>query len=438
MYAKYENTETCYTLAMSRIRSFLKQFGPGIITGASDDDPSGIATYSQTGAGFGFSILWIALWALPFMIVVQEMCARIAMATGRGLITNMRKHNSKRTTLIIAGLLFIANSLNVGADLGMMAASTRLLVPVPFWGLLIGITLITLLLQIFLSYKTYSKYLKWLCFSLFAYVIVVGMIHVDWKTVAWSTFIPQINFASKEYWLMLIAVLGTTISPYLYFWQASQEVEEQRENGCLDSKDNPTGLCDFRQTVKLRRVDVTAGMVFSNLIAWFIMITAATLLFKNGGVQIETADQAAKMLEPFAGRGASALFAAGIFGTGLLAVPVLTCSAAHAVSEVLGWNSGLSKKWHEAKAFYTVITLSTLVGLTIHLLGLSPVRALIYAAVANALIAPIMLLFVVRIADDRKIMGKLQNNRFSSAIGYAACVLMGVAALIWVGLSVFG
>ncbi len=423
---------------MSRLRSFLKQFGPGIITGASDDDPSGIATYSQSGAGFGFGILWVAFWALPFMIAVQEMCARIAMATGRGLITNMRRHNSKATTMVIASLLFIANSLNVGADLGMMAAASRLLVPLPFWGLLIGITLITILLQIFLSYKTYAKYLKWLCASLFAYVIVVGMINVDWKTVAWSTFIPQINFASSEYWLMLIAVLGTTISPYLYFWQASQEIEEQHENGCLDSHDNPTGLCDFRQIVKLRRVDVTAGMVFSNLIAWFIMITAATLLFKEGGIQIESADQAAQMLEPLAGRGASALFAAGIFGTGLLAVPVLTCSAAHAISEVSGWNSGLSKKWHEAKAFYTVIILSTLVGLTIHLFGLSPVRALIYAAVANALIAPIMLLFVVRIGDDAKIMGKLKNSRISSIIGYASCLLMATAALIWVLLTIFG
>lgn len=415
-------------------RSFLKNLGPGFITGASDDDPSGIATYTQAGAGFGFGVMWLMLWALPFMIAIQEMCARIAMATGKGLIRNLEAHTSKRTATLIASILFIANTLNVGADLGMMASSIQLVLPIPFWPLLLGITIITLFLQVFLNYETYSKYLKWLCLSLFAYVAVSFVVGINWPQALWSTVIPQFQWTS-EYWLIVIAILGTTISPYLYFWQCSQELEEQRACGCLvnDHDRNPT--CDWKHSVKNRRTDVAIGMTFSNLIAWFILAVGASVLFTQGMTMIETADQAAHALQPFGGALSSWLFTIGIVGTGLLAVPVLTASGAFALSDALRWKNGLEKKWKDAKNFYGLIIFSTLIGALSNGLGIKPVTFLIYASVVNALVAPIMLLFIVRLADNGRVMGKFKNSRLSSMLGYAACLIMGAAAILWVIIS---
>jgi NRAMP (natural resistance-associated macrophage protein)-like metal ion transporter len=404
-----------------------KSLGPGFITGASDDDPSGIATYSQTGAQFGYRQLWTSVFSYPFMAVIQEMCGRIGMVTGEGLSGVIRQNYSKKILYSAVVLLLIANTINIGADLGAMAASAELVMGIPFIFWLITMTVTTLLLEIFIPYPTYSKFLKYLTFSLFAYVIVVFVVKQDWSTIAFSSLIPQFS-TDKAYLMNVVAILGTTISPYLFFWQADEEVEEEIEKGEISGIGE--GKPKFtRKDIKTMRVDTVIGMFFSNLIMFFIIATAASTLGLNGITSIETADQAAKALSPIAGNFASLIFALGIIGTGLLAVPILAGSASYALSEAFSWHAGLSKKLQEAHGFYGVITIATLIGLLVNFTPIKPFQMLYYTAIFNGVCAPPLLILILLIANNKKIMGKFVNNQFSNLMGIMITIIMTLAAL---------
>lgn len=415
----------------SSFKRFLKSFGPGFITGASDDDPSGIATYSQTGAQFGYQQLWTALFSFPFMTVVQEMCGRIGLVTGKGLSGVMKKFYSKKVLYFSVFLLVIANTINIGADLGAMASSAQLILGIPFIFWLIFMTIVTLLLEVFVPYPTYAKVLKYLTFSLLSYVIVAFVIKQDWSKISYATFIPNISF-DKNIVMNIVAILGTTISPYLFFWQADEEVEEEIERG--EIKGIGIGKPKFTaRDIKNMRMDTVIGMFFSNLVMYFIIVTCASTLFTNGITQIETADQAAQALRPFAGDFAYLLFTLGILGTGFLAVPVLAGSASYALSEAVNWNAGLSKKFNEAHGFYGVITLATLVGLLVNFTPIKPFQMLYYTAVFNGVCAPPLLIVILLIANNKKIMGKHVNGKFSNVMGILITIIMSIAAiaLLW-------
>lgn len=415
---------------------FFSKFGPGFVTGASDDDPSGIATYAQAGAGFGFGALWIMLFSLPFMIAVQEMAGRVALVTGRGLVPAFRARLPRLAVFGIVSLLVLANAINIGADLGMMASALNRFLPVPFWMLLLTMTVFTLALQIFLPYRVYARYLKWLTLSLFAYVAVAFFVHIDWVAALRATVIPSFPL-QKEYLLILVALLGTTISPYLSFWQAGQEIEEEVSDGHLVSMNRKPS--DFRpRHLRAMRLDVGSGMFFSNTIAWFIILTTGVVLFRLGGVEITSADQAARVLEPLVGQFASSLFALGVIGTGLLAVPVLSGTAAYAVSEVSRFREGLSRQWSTALGFYGVIVLVTLVGVGVNVFGINPVRLLIYAAIANAIIAPPVIVALLLVASDERVMGSHRNTFLSNCFGWGTVALMAIAPAALLLMHVLG
>ena len=404
--------------------------GPGLTTGAADDDPSGIATYSQAGAQYGLQLIWLSVFTYPFMATVQEMCARIGLVSGQGLAANIRKHYPARTLYAVTALLFFANTLNIAADLGAMSAGTRLILPnVQFELLVIFFAVVSLLLQIFTTYARYAKYLKYLALALLAYAVVAFSVGLNWSDVLFHTFIPSLTF-SKDQIFLVCAILGTTISPYLFFWQTSQEVEEQILKGetTVEARQQQVSA----QSVRRMRTDVWSGMAFSNLITFFIFAATAGTLYAHGITNIATADQAAQALRPF-GEFAFLLFALGIVGTGLLAVPVLAGSTAYALSESFGWNYGLYRKLNQAYAFYGVIIISMLLGIIANFAHLDPIRGLIYAAVANGIIAPIILFFVVRLSSDPTLMGEHANRPALSFIGWATIFVMaisGIAALI--------
>lgn len=413
---------------MKRIRRILSYIGPGFITGASDDDPSGIATYSQTGSIFGFAQLWIALFSFPLQAAVQEMCGRIGLVTGRGLAGVIRKNYPKELLYASVSLLFLANTINIGADLGAMAASAQLIFNLPFIGWLIGMVVLTLGLEIFISYKTYSKYLKYLGIALFSYIFTAFAVKIDWKTVFVSTVIPHFEF-SKVYLLNIVAVLGTTISPYLFFWQADEEVEEE----VAENKIKRMGAGEPRITVRdIRklRVDTIFGMFFSNLIMFFIIITTGATLFRKGIGNINSAADAALALRPFAGDFAFLLFAIGIIGTGLLALPVLAGSASYAASEAFGWKEGLYQKLRRAHGFYGAIAVATIVGLLINFVNINPITALYYSAVINGIIAPPLIVMILFIANNKKIMGERTNNNLLNILGIITAFVMGAASVI--------
>lgn len=409
-----------------RIKKLFKIIGPGFITGTSDDDPSGIATYSQSGAHFGYTQLWTAFFTTPFMIVIQEMCGRIGLVKGRGLALVIKERYGQKILVPIILLLVAANTINIGADLGAMAASAQLFIGLPFIFLLISMTLLTLFLEIFVSYKVYAKYLKYLAISLFAYVIVVFIIKQDWSTIALATFIPQISF-SQEYLMNIVAILGTTISPYLFFWQSNQEVEEEVATGKLKTMDQGTPKINAKDISRMRW-DTILGMTFSNLIMFFIIVTAASTLFPNGINNVETAEQAAVALQPLAGNFASLLFLIGIMGVGLLGVPVLAGSASYAIAELMGWKSGLYRKFKVAHGFYGVITLATLAGLLVNFLGIKSFTMLYYAAIINGVVAPILMIVIVMLAGDKKTMGKYSSSKFLSVAGWVITIFMTAAA----------
>lgn len=412
---------------MRRIKKFLKLLGPGFITGASDDDPSGIATYAQTGAIFGYSQVWTAIYSFPFMTTIQEMSGRIGVITGKGLAGVIRHHYSRKLLYFTVTLLLVANVVNIGTDLGAMAASLQLIINLPFLLLLVVITLLTLILEIFVSYKVYSKYLKYLTFSLFAFIAVALVLQQDWRQIAISSIIPNISF-STEYLLNIVAILGTTISPYLFFWQAGEEVEEEIQAGKLRIMGQGVPNVTKRD-IKILRRDTTLGMFFSNLVMFFIIITFAATFANSGFAEIQTASQAATALEPIAGNFAFLLFALAIVGTGLLAVPVLAGSASYALSETLGWKEGLYRKFTKAKGFYGVIAVAILIGFLINFTPIPPFKMLYYTAVLNGLIAPPLLFLILLIGNNKEIMGKYTNSIFANIFGLVLAIIMTLASI---------
>ncbi|HKD37696.1 MAG TPA: divalent metal cation transporter, partial [Pirellulales bacterium] len=399
--------------------------GPGLITGASDDDPSGIGTYSVAGARFGYSMLWAALVTFPLMTAVQLVCARIALATGKGIGTALADHYPRRLVLAVLLALFVANTINVGADIMAIAAGVNLLVPISIGVLIVPIGLLILALQIWGSYRQIARVFKWLTLSLFGYIAASLLAKPDWKAVAWATFVPTIRF-DAAFLSTLVAILGTTISPYLFFWQASQEVEEQVARG--------------RRWVWQRRAaadreiqnafwDVGVGMFFSNLVMYFIIFATAATLHKAGQTEIGSAEEAAAALAPLAGRGATVLMALALVGSGLLAVPVLSGSAAYAICEAMHWPCTLDAKPGQARGFYLVIAASTLGGLAINFFGVNPIDALFWTAVINGFLAPPLLAIIMLVASNKQIMGKQVSGRGLRVLGWATTLSMFAAAI---------
>lgn len=412
---------------VKKAKNFWTSLGPGLVTGAADDDPSGIATYSQSGAQFGYQFLWLAAFTFPLMSIVQEMCARIGLTTGRGLAGNIRIYYPKWVLYTCAALLFIANTLNIGADIGAMAEATRLLTPQIDFGLLAVLyTLFCLFLQIFTPYEKYAKYLKYLVLVLLSYVAAAFMANIDIVHLFQHTFIPTMKFNQEELFLVT-AILGTTISPYLFFWQTSHEVEEEILHGktSLRLREGTT-----KKEIKKMRIDVWTGMFVSNMVMFFIIATCAAVLFKNGIFQIESAAQAAEALRPFAGDQAFTLFAAGIIGTGLLAIPVLAGSAAYTVAESFKWKSGLYRTLKQARAFYGVIILSMLLGLGINFIGIDPFQMLLYSAVVNGLVAPVILFLIVEMTSNPRVVKDKVNHPVITLLGWFITIVMVISGTL--------
>lgn len=406
--------------------NYWHMLGPGLTTGASDDDPSGIATYSQAGAQYGYGLLWLSAWTFPLMAIVQEMCARIGLVTGRGLAGNIRVFFSKRVLIACTTLLFMANAFNIGADIGAMATAAQLLNPrLNFYVLVVAFTGLCLSLQIFMPYARYARYLKWLALVLFSYIFSTLMADINWQTVLAKAVTPEIHF-NKEQLFLIAAILGTTISPYLFFWQTSQEVEEQILQGKTTLAERQ--VMTAPEDIKSMRIDVWSGMFLSNLVMFFIIAACGSILFPQGITNITSAAQAAEALRPFAGDATFFLFAIGIIGTGMLAIPVLAGSSSYALSETFRWNEGLYRSLgKQSYAFYGIIIISMLVGMGLNFVGIDPIKALIYSAVANALVAPIILLLIVLMSSNKKIMGRWVNKRHTTVIGWLITLTMALA-----------
>lgn len=409
---------------------FWKVLGPGLITGASDDDPSGIATYSQAGAKFGYQLAWTLLLTYPLMTAVQTISARIGRVTGRGIAGNLRHHYPNALLQIMVVLLFAANVLNVGADLGAMAEASRLLMPaIPAWIYIVAFGTICTAGQVFFKHTRYVAILQWVTLSLFAYFAALLMVHVQWNELLRGLLWPRFSFG-RDSWMMVVAVLGTTISPYLFFWQAAQEVEDTKAK----PERVPLRRAPGQAPSALARIqlDTVIGMAFSNLVALAILVTAAATLNKSGVHEVDSAAQAAEALRPIAGSFAFAVFALGIVGTGLLAVPVLAGSAAYAVGEARGWPVGLARKPLQAKAFYGAIAVATLLGAVSNMLSLNPMTALVWVAVINgALAVPVMVLLMM-MARSRRIMGEFRISPLLTVIGWIATAAMAFAAIAFI------
>lgn len=399
--------------------AFWRKLGPGLITGASDDDPSGIATYSQAGAAFGFATLWTAWFTFPLMASMQEMCARIGLVTSSGLTGVLKKHYSRPMLYLMILFSFPAITMNIGADIAGMGAVANMLLPAIHPAVFsLFFTVLLLFSIIYLPYRKLAGIMKWLCLALLGYPLVPLLVHVDWKAVLHSTFSPGISF-DRGYLMILVAVLGTTISPYLFFWQTSMEVEEKEERRLVVDK----------KLMAEMRTDVDSGMLFSCIIMFFIMLSTGALLHTANVLKIDTVDQAARALLPLAGSAAYLLFAVGIIGTGFLAVPVLAGSLSYITSETFGWSEGLNKKFHEAKEFYIVMIFSVAVALLINFVGISPVQSLIYTAVLYGLTSPVMIAIILHICNNREIMGEYTNSIRSNILGWITLLLMTAAAV---------
>ncbi|MCW3090931.1 MAG: natural resistance-associated macrophage protein [Ferruginibacter sp.] len=425
-----------------KIKKFLKVLGPGLITGASDDDPSGLATYSQAGAKFGLMTLWTALITFPLMAAIQEMCARIGLITSTGLTTTLKKHYSKPLLYFMMITSIPAIILNIGADIAAMGAAANLIVPsLSPLSFSCVFTLILLIVIIYLPYHKIVSILKFLCLTLLLYIIVPFFTHPDWSKVFRSTLIPTIHF-NKEYVEILVAILGTTISPYLFFWQVTMEAEDVKSEKQLilarRKLIKTTGSADshvereknfLRLLVQKMQLDVNIGMLLSNLVMFFIILATGTALFNTGVHKIDTVEQAARALEPVAGKASYFLFAAGVIGTGFIAIPVLSGSLSYIVSETFGWKGNLDKKYRQAKPFYIVIVVSLITGLVLNYIGISPIRLLVYTAVLYGLTSPVLIAIVLHIANNKKIMGDFTNRKLSNILGFAAMILMTIAAV---------
>ena len=408
-----------------RVPGFLRVLGPGLITGAADDDPSGVSTYSMAGASFGFALLWTAPFTLPLMVAVQLMCARVGMVTGRGLAGVLREHYPRWLLVLACSLLLVANVVNIGADLGAMAAVVEMLTGAPAPALVPAFGVLILLLLVFESYPVIVRVFKWLTLALFAYVAAAFLAKPDWAAVARATLVPSVRF-EREYLMALVAIFGTTISPYLFFWQAAEEVEEEIARG--------------RRTVEERRgaspramraatVDVVAGMSISNLIFYFIVLTTGATLHAAGRQEIQTAQDAAMALRPVAGDFAALLFSLGIIGTGFLGVSVLTGSAALAVAEAAGWPAGMSEKPMRAGRFYLVMAAAMLAGMAMDFAGVDPIRMLFWAAILNGVLAPPLIVIVLVVCNDRRLMEGHPNGRLLNLLAGTAAIVMTAAAL---------
>jgi NRAMP (natural resistance-associated macrophage protein)-like metal ion transporter len=415
----------------NKLQKILSVIGPGITTGAADDDPSGIATYSQTGAQFGYGQLWTALYMLPFMMAVQEACARIGMVTGKGIAAIVKENYNARILYTVVGLVLIANTINIGADLGAMAAAAKLILPLPFivWTLLFTASI--LILEIFTTYKVYAKILKWLALCLLAYPLTVFIVKMPWITVLKATFIPHIEF-NFAFFFIITGVLGTTISPYMFFWETSQEVEEVKEKKWMKH-----GLPSIRKSnILSMRIDNNAGMIISEITTWSILVVAATVLHSKGVTDIKTAADAARALEPLvhsfphAGYLSKLIFSIGIIGLGFLAVPVLSGSAAYAVSEAVNWRSGLNLKLKRAHGFYGIITIATLIGLIINFIGINPVKALVFSAVLNGVAAVPLIFLIIKISVNKKLMGEYHSGMLSKTMLWITFFAMSSAAVV--------
>ena len=401
---------------------FLKVLGPGLVTGASDDDPSGIATYSQAGAAFGLSTLWTAWVTFPLMAAIQEMCARIGLVTSKGLAGTLKENYSKPVLYLMLLFSFPAIVMNIGADIAGMGAVGNLLFPsINAIYFCVGFTLLLLASIILLPYRKISSVLKYLCLSLLVYFIVPFLYKQDWVAILKASIIPTLRF-DKEFISILVAILGTTISPYLFFWQATMQVE--------DVKQMEKELVVNKKVMKEMKQDVDFGMLFSNVTMFFILLTTGTVLFNGGIHQIDTVEQAAEALKPLAGNSAYLLFAIGVIGTGFLAIPVLSGSLSYIITETFGWEQGLDKKFLEAKAFYIIIAISLIIGLSLNYIGISPIKALIYSAILYGLTAPVLIAMILHISNNKKIMGKFTNGRKSNILGFSAFILMSVASVI--------
>ena len=406
-------------------RSAFEVLGPGLVTGAADDDPSGIGTYSQVGAQFGYGLAWTMFFGFPLLASIQAICARIGATTGKGIAQNLRQHYPPALLRVVVVLLLIANVINLGADLGAMGAALALLLPGPVLAYTAMFGVVSVLLEVFVSYDRYARILKWATLSLFAYVGVVFVADVPVGEALRALVVPSFTF-DREHAMALVAVFGTTISPYLFFWQAGQEVEEQHRRHIKPLHVSPRS----RAVTELRRIrtDTLVGMGFSHLVALFIIVATAATLHANGVRDITSAAQAAEALRPIAGDLAFALFAIGIIGTGLLAVPILAGSAAYAVSETFGWTEGLNRKPREAKAFYGVIAFATAGGVALNFIGIDPMKALYWAAVVNGLLAPPLMVVTMLIAQNQKVMGKLTISRALAFGGWLSTAVMWVIA----------
>ena len=404
-----------------KIRKVLNVLGPGIITGASDDDPSGIATYSQAGAKFGFATLWTALITFPLMAAIQGMCARIGLVTCQGLTVTLKQHYPKPVLYLMLLFSFPAITLNIGADIQGMGAVANMLFPqIPAVAFCVFFTAILMFVIIKYSYQKIARILKWLCITLFLYFVVPFMIKQDWGLIAKSTFIPTVHL-DTDFLAILVAILGTTISPYLFFWQTTMEAEDMAHS-------KKTIVVDKRVLGNMK-TDINIGMLLSNVVMFFIILTAGSVLFNAGIRKIDTVEQAAKALEPLAGKFAYLLFAIGVIGTGLLAIPVLAGSQAYMLAETFGWKAGLDKKFPQAKAFYISIIISLLVGLMLNYIGISPIQALVYTAILYGLTAPPLIAIILHIGNNKKIMQDKTNSLLSNILGGITLLLMTVAAV---------
>ena len=404
----------------SKLKRFWKLLGPVLITGASDDDPSGIATYSQAGAAFGLSTLWTGLLAFPLMAAIQQMCAKIGLVTSLGLTGALKKHYPRPVLYLMLLFSFPAIVMNIGADIAGMGAVGNLLFPTidaTFFS--VFFTMLLLILIIYLPYLKIAAILKYLCIVLLVYLVVPFLYKQDWLLVIKSTFVPTLEF-NKEFVGILVGILGTTISPYLFFWQATMEVEEMKHKNQIVV--NKKIISEMQQ-------DVDFGMTFSGLVMYFIILTTGTVLYNAGVHQIDTVEQAALALKPLAGNLAYLLFAIGVIGTGLLAIPVLSGSLSYIITETFGWEHGLDKKFHEAKAFYVIIAISLVLGLSLNYVGISPIKALIYTAILYGMTAPVLIAIILHISNNKSVMGKYTNSLKANIFGFVALLIMTLASL---------
>lgn len=431
------NTDTKGHLkSMLSIKSISKIIGPGVVTGAADDDPSGIATYSQAGAQLGFGMLWMVLFMFPLMYTIQEMCGRIGLVTGSGLGKIIKNKYSKKVMLLLAGLLLFSNMINIGADIGAMAHSLRLLFPqIPVSVAITSFALFILLSQIFIPYEKFVKVLKYTALSLFAYIATSVIVGGNVQNLLYSTFIPHIEFTT-DYATMFVAIFGTTISPYLFFWQVSEEAEEAVLSGKIKEIGKGPPKKIEKKEIKMMKADTAMGMAFSQIIMWAIITTCAGSLYSHGITNIQTAEQAAKALEPlvssfpYAGLVSKSIFALGIIGTGLLAIPVLAGSCGYALSDVFGWKQGLHKKFRQAKSFYLVIAISTVIGIWINFININPIQALIYSSIINGVVSLPMIVFIIKITNDKTVLKDKTNSRISNIIGWFTVAINFISIIV--------